>query len=1584
MSYWAPRISDWQANNVASTFTKVFRSLLDETGNGTLAEMHYFSDRDMNQVLEWNSTQPKKIDACVHDVFAKQVSVQPHKQAICSWDGDFTYEELDDLSTRLAHHLAGFGVGPEVIVPLCFEKSAWTIVAMLAVLKAGGACVSLDPSHPMARLEGIVRDVGRSLILIATELRDRFSGFVQNVLVIDQSYLNQLPTGGPLITSVQSSNTAFVIYTSGSTGKPKGVVLEHTSLCTSIEAHGAALQITPKSRVLQFAAYVFDISLQDIFTTLLRGGCVCVPSENERVDDLPGAINKMEVNWACITPTVASILQPSDVPTLKTLTLAGEAVTKKVTDTWIGFLKSFNNCYGPAESTIYCAWNGIVGKTRMPSNIGRGLASLLWVVEPADHDRLSPVGCIGELLVEGPLLARGYLNDPNKTIENFIEDPVWTVKMPGSRRRMYKTGDLVRQNSDGTLDYLGRKDTQVKLRGQRLELGEVEYHLTADDGIGNAMAIVPMQGHCQNRLVALITLRELSTAMKSRVEPISETTSGNDLQLVMEGQKEAAVLHVSRLRKLLSNYLPTYMVPSVWIVVETIPLNTSSKLDRAKAARWVQDIDLETYHEIIDAKEAEQIEGPTTTMGRRLQRVIGRVLNLTAEQVSLSRSFLSLGGDSITAMQTVSRARSEGITVKVQDVLQARSILELALVAKTSNQSLVSRTDEIDVVFKLSPVQQMYFQIGRQQVNQFNQSFFLRFTREIQAQDVALAVEAVVRQHSMLRARFTRLEDEGQWGQFITKDITQAYQFRLHEITRPEQITTIMAASQASLDVEKGLVFIADMFNAEGSGQLLFLVAHHLVIDQVSWRIVLQDLEEILESGSLSAETPFPFQAWCKSQMKHAQQKLMPKEVLPYEVTLADYAYWGMADQPNLYGDAVSQSFVIDADTTSKFLGSCQQTLGTEPVDIFIATLLYSFSQTFDRATPTVFSEGHGREPWNDEIDLSGTVGWFTTMSPLHMPIAINIDVIEVVRRIKDTRRKLPGSGWPYFASRFLNMEGIKEFQDHLPMEVLFNYLGRYQQLERQDVLLQQEPMPAGASDVGLDVPRLALFEISVVVIHGLMRFNVVYNRCMQRQTEVVQWIRAWEQSLKEATTRLSTMKVERTLSDFHLLSLTDATFQKLKDETLSLVGVTSLTDVEDVYPCSPMQQGLLLSQTREPGAYDIAFTFEVVVSDSSLVNVEKLLSSWQHVVDRHPALRTVFIDSVSEEGIYDQVVLKKVIARTTSKQCIGSDIEALTTLKELQRIDHKASQPPHQFTVCQTTPGKVFFKLEINHAIIDATSILLLQRDLALAYDGSLSTGSGPLYSKYIKYLGDRPHNLALEFWRERLAGIESCNFPLRGTADNEPRQLKHIPINLDLPSGALRDYCETNGVTVPNLVQTVWGLVLRSFCNADQVCFGYLSSGRDAPVEGINEAVGPFINMLVTRVDAAGTAGVTQLVKQVQEGYLAGLDHQHCSLAEIQHGLNLGGTSLFNTVMSVQRSSESAVNGGGGDNVKVPTISFKSLTSHDPTEVSDINIYECYILTETTVRYFNQCTGIEYRSRCVLQLLGPRYFRMASEQCS
>ncbi len=578
INYLESTLSIVSASNVASVLGKAMNEILAKT-HQPADKVDLLTQRDLDHIQRWNSSFPHKVDACVHDLVLQHAKSCPQSPALCSWDGDTTYRQLDALSLRLAKHLVSAGVSHETLVPVCFRKSKYAVIAMVAILRAGGAFVPLDPSHPTDRLEAIIEKAKAKIVIASPETAHLFQGIVATVIEVSASMVESLDqTLKYEVPEVRPEHAAFVLFTSGSTGKPKGILQEHASVCTSSLAHGRAMNVTARSRVFQYAAFTFDVSMMDIFTTLIYGGCVCVPSEEDRIGSFTSVMNTMNVNWVLFTPSVASLITPDDVPALQTLAFGGEAVTQENINRWIGRVRLFN-CYGPAECAA-CSIGEVTQKDFRPANIGRQFgAGLNWVVDPENHNRILPIGAVGELLVEGPTLARGYLDDLAKTQDAFIKSPTWPRGAgPNRPRRMYKTGDLVRQNSDGTFDFIGRKDFQLKVRGQRVELGEVEYHLSTFPGIALSMAVMPQSGPYSKVLLGVIQLHQ--QCGKLDMHPTK-------LDLVSNENVLAARFDKGKLSQFLKSKLPSYMVPTHLLVVSRLPLSVSGKIDRKVVDAWL-------------------------------------------------------------------------------------------------------------------------------------------------------------------------------------------------------------------------------------------------------------------------------------------------------------------------------------------------------------------------------------------------------------------------------------------------------------------------------------------------------------------------------------------------------------------------------------------------------------------------------------------------------------------------------------------------------------------------------------------------------------------------------------------------------------------------------------------------------------------------------------------------------------------------------------------------------------------------------------------------------------------------------------
>ncbi|OJJ53646.1 hypothetical protein ASPSYDRAFT_94156 [Aspergillus sydowii CBS 593.65] len=524
------------------------------------------SPEDHMELEKWNKKVPRRVSRCVHELIAERCHVQPDAPAVCAWDGDFTYGELDQLSSVLATHLIELGVGPAVFVPLCCEKSRWTTVAILGVMKAGGAFVLLDT----------------------------------------------------------------------------------------------------QSRVLQFSSYGFDVSLFDSLTTLLMGGCVCVPSDAQRNHDLALAMRVLAVNFAMLTPSVLSILEPEKVPGLKAVVLGGERIPSIMVKRWSPSV-SLALAYDPTECSVVSTTRTDVGPATDSCNMGYGTGCVPWIVDAQNHERLQPIGAIGELLIEGPIVGHGYLNDPDKTAAAFIDPPAWLRNFraahPGNPGgdRVYKTGDLVQYTADGSLRFIGRKDMQVKLRGQRIELGEVEYHTRkcfqeARDVV--AEVVTPTGEGRAPMLVAFVWVN--SNLDEDRVDDI----------FIPPTDAFRAAIPAAEVR--LHDAVPVYMVPAVFLPLAAVPLTATGKTDRRRLrerAAALSRAEIESYSVSAGAKRA-----PATAAERTLQRLWARVLNIPPDAIGADDSFFRLGGDSLAAMQVATLSRSAGVNVSVADIFTHRKL----------------------------------------------------------------------------------------------------------------------------------------------------------------------------------------------------------------------------------------------------------------------------------------------------------------------------------------------------------------------------------------------------------------------------------------------------------------------------------------------------------------------------------------------------------------------------------------------------------------------------------------------------------------------------------------------------------------------------------------------------------------------------------------------------------------------------------------------------------------------------------------------------------------------------------------------
>ncbi|CAG8943752.1 unnamed protein product [Penicillium salamii] len=894
--YFDPHLlSNMEVDNVAHHFQQAITSLNGKSTKQLLGDIEISCPNDESNIASWNmGATSNPVDACIHEIFQQTVQQQPDAQAICSWDGTLSYRKLDELSTKLAQSLAGcYGVGPETCVPLCFEKSYWSVVATIAVLKAGGTFVPLDASHPQTRLCELVKDVKSRVVLSSPRFSNLFTESVtETVLSIDEQHFDQLqiPRDDFEVGYANASGIAYIIYTSGSTGKPKGTMVEHGAFLSSWKGFSKSISMSKSSRVLQFTSNSFDASLVETLSTVLCGGCICIPSEDEKFNSLPQAMTRMMVNWMLLVPSFARILDPASLPHLKTIVLGGEAASENDFTRWITQGAHVINAYGPTECSVISTSNMNVEPESDPSNIGKVTCGSCWVVDKNNHNRLAPVGCPGELLLEGPHLARGYVHNDAATSAAFVQSPTW-----GKGRRFYKTGDIVRQRMDGSLSFLGRKDMQVKLRGQRLELPEIEHQIKRYLGseVHVAVEIATVKIATVNSSVAG---EEQSQHLVAFVLPtqglLLHSADANVSFEVWDGLQNKLIA----LKDHLKQALPFYMVPAVYIPLKRAPAMVSGKLDRGFFRKILQTFSNSQLQSFTPTNQEEKQSSQSwvedgyrgfrerpqpiiedfTTMERQIHQLWAQALSIEPSTIGKKDNFFRIGGDSIVAMRLVGLARAQGLGIKVSDIFEHRQldILAEVLVGKQvahetyntkpfslldqGQKSLISET--YDVFVKNGKTVDILPVTGAQAIllKMFGLGCFSFFIKgRICPDRMRSACESVVQSHSSLRTVYLSYKES------FLQAIIQSIDVPFEHIRTSVSLKSTCQSLCDSYVLEnaasgKSIVKFA-MVSQSDDEHVLIMRLTHAQYDGASYSIILDDLATAYNDGGVSppARTSF-------------------------------------------------------------------------------------------------------------------------------------------------------------------------------------------------------------------------------------------------------------------------------------------------------------------------------------------------------------------------------------------------------------------------------------------------------------------------------------------------------------------------------------------------------------------------------------------------------------------------------------------------------------------------------------------------------------------------------------------------------
>jgi len=1104
-----------------------------------LSEFNLLTDAQQQQLTVWNDTaHPEFPQSCVHQLFEQQVLRSPDALAVLHNHQSLTYAELHRCSNQGAHYLRKLGVGPEVLVGLCLEHSPELVIGLLAILKAGGAFVPLDPACPADRLHYIMQDAKVTIVVTQQKFFEQFAGHGLTLVCLDSHWHNIAEQSNVTPShNVTQDSLAYVIYTSGSTGTPKGCLIPHRALANHNLAVADHYCLQAHDRVLQFASIGFDVALEEIFPSLLRGAALVFLCAKQTAAFAPfmEAVTKLDLSvlnlpvifwqaWTDYLTKTATRLPAA----LRLLIVGSDSVSSDALIRWQRIVPKDTrlcNSYGVSEATITTTiydvpddWQAL-HLTSVP--IGQPIANTQVYLLDSYRQPL-PVGVAGELYIAGLGLARAYLGREALTRERFIRHSF--AGQPAID--LYQTGDRGRYLADGNIEYLGRTDDQVNIRGFRIELSEVEAVLCEYSAVAQAVVSVRTDGPSEKQLVAYLVLAVTDE-----------------------------VFSISALRQFLKSKLPAYMLPVLFVVLDALPLTASGKVDRQALPS--------------PALGREHMESayaaPSTSQEKILADIWGQILGI--ERVGVHDNFFELGGDSILSIQIIARANQAGVQLSPMQIFQNQTIAELAATAGTGKM-LHAEQGLLQGQVELTPIQHWFFEQKLSNVNHYNQALLLQFNDAIDVAILEKAMQQVVAHHDALHLRF--VHDAQGWQQTYGEH-HETLKFSIEDLSSlPEtEQQTVQARQtaqfQASLNLTSGpLVRGAVFLHGDNVAQLLIII-HHLVIDGVSWRIFLQDLRTVYQqlsngqSVALAAKTT-SFQYWAAQLNQYATSPLLTKQLDDYLSGPWHNVQPLPEDKPNGENSVASEATVsvsLSQSQTQALLKQVPKVYRTQINDVLLTALVLALSDWSAGSVQLVDLEGHGREPLFDDVDLSRTLGWFTSIYPVLLALPESLQLSTALKSTKEQLRILPNHGIGYGVMRYLhNNSGMSQSLSALPQaQVCFNYLGQFSDMHSEQALFGSAVAGHGSLR-DASQRRAYLLEINAYVAKGQLVVDWSFSQNIHESPTIQRVAECYQAKLQALIEHcLSAQAGGFTPSDFPLAGLNQQQLDKLMQKISKTKG---------------------------------------------------------------------------------------------------------------------------------------------------------------------------------------------------------------------------------------------------------------------------------------------------------------------------------------------------------------------------------------------------------------------------------------------
>ncbi|MES2316843.1 MAG: amino acid adenylation domain-containing protein [Pseudomonadota bacterium] len=1410
--------------------------------------------------------QPAGRDTSVVSKFEQAAAAAGSAVALRHGSVSMTFDQLNAKANRLAHYLIEQGVEAGQRVGIYVERSPELMVAILGVLKCGAAYVPFEPKNTRERLGRIITDAGIEWVLAQPGMADRLPSGGIDLMMLDaaggEGWLAEYPSHNPGL-DIPLAHSAYVIYTSGSTGAPKGVEITHAGLADYCEYASGRYYETGLAGSLVVTSHGFDITVPSLFLPLLRGGAVRFLEAGDELTDLAARLANPATAPALLRMTpmhVRGLLEllpaGATVATRHVFVVGGEAFTVSLArELQARFAGSqLYNHYGPTETVVGCAMFDI------SANID-ALERVLPIGRPMDNTRLyvlngalqpCPAGVAGELHIGGLGVAKGYLNQPQLTAEKFIADPFVPAQ------RLYKTGDLVLKSAAGDLEFIARIDDQVKLRGYRIELGEIRAALLSQDLVREALVVVTGDGE-HKRLAAYIVA----------AAPIGD---------------EAAFFNAVQAR--LKEALPDYMVPAAYVALDAMPLSANGKIDvRALPA--------------ITAGVAGGFVAPRSQTESVLCAIWQQLLKV--EQVGVHDNFFALGGDSILSIQVVARANLAGLGITTRQLFAHQTVAELALHAGAARHEANQQPAEGAIA--LLPVQRQFLAHDIHNAH-YNQSVLLEAPAGLDAGMLGQIMAALYRRHDGLR--MTVALTDGQWQAShapLTAHMLDASVMcdTLPAEGQADYIATRCAEVQRSFDPASGPLLRALLLQAAPGqqGARLFLAAHHLVVDGVSWRILLADMEQAYgqlcsgEPVALAAKTS-SFQQWSAAVSGYAASTKLEAQ-LPYWLAQLNLPVSSLPQQSINAPQSSTRSvrFALLAEETAALLKNCSQRYRTQINELLLAGVYLGMRAWSGAEGMRLTLEGHGREDLFDALDTSQTVGWFTTTYPVALACT-GADTGAVIRQVKEQLRAVPQRGFGYGVLRHLAADnGLAAAELASPAQLMFNYLGQFDQSVGGDNALRAATEATGDA---IDPRRLRHCPLGLngKVAGGVLDFTLDYSALQFERAQIERLAALMAQGLRAVIDHCADAAPGQfTPSDFPLAQVS----------ALELDQWQRQYKIGKLYPATSMQQGMLFHSMLDSGAY-VTQTYPVL---SGELDMACFRAAWDAMTVRHDIFRTVFVG----QGEH----LHQLVVEHASLPWTEHDWRALDPVQQAARFDQLrlddrargfdfAHAPLQRISMFRLSDTRYQMLWTHHHMLLDGWCTPLVYRDVMDAYrrlrsGRALDTSPVPLYQSYIGWLAQQDRGQARQYWHDYLDGVEGPTALRLARPDAGDDGEQRVMLDAG-DTARLQQFARQHHTTVNTVFQLAWGYLLHCYSGEQDVMFGTTISGRPAELEGVEEMVGLFINTIPVRVSFGQSRQVGALLDSLHQAFQSSTSYGYLPLTEIiQCSAVSGGSNLFDSLV-------------------------------------------------------------------------------------